>query len=230
MSCKGIFWKQNSLCSNFDFLVTMLKLEPRLIANTNMTEEILKYVGSGTGWARVIMLKSLEERFQKCIFLVRFNIRNSQKFQFKPGCFHQHFTVMEKHGLYDIHHTVCKTGHPPPHRTSITSDIHHTGLNIFCQQFGDICRLEGVCAHFGRRVREYVFSWISMCHLNMGWVGIEYSLPTIGKYVSVEYMYTLSRWQTRFFFFFWCKIVFLSLIKAWPGSFRWISPLGILSH
>ena len=126
----------------------------------------------------------------------------------------------------------------PPHcvlnrtstTTSITSDIHHTGLNTFCQQFGDICRLEGVCAHFGRRVREYVFSWISMCHLNMGWVGIEYSLPTIGKYVSVEYMYTLSRWQTRFFFFFWCKIVFLSLIKAWPGSFRWISPLGILSH
>ena len=86
----------------------MLKLEPRLIANTNMTEEILKYVGSGTGWARVIMLKSLEERFQKCIFWVRFNIRNSQKFQFKPGCFHQHFTVMEKHGLYDIHHTVCE--------------------------------------------------------------------------------------------------------------------------
>ena len=99
----------------------MLKLEPRLIANTNMTEEILKYVGSGTGWARVIMLKSLEERFQKCIFWVRFNIRNSQKFQFKPGCFHQHFTVMEKPPAWIVRH--------PPHWTSTTlcvkQDIYH---------------------------------------------------------------------------------------------------------
>ena len=50
-------------------------------------------------------------------------------------------------------------------------------LDIFCQQLGDICQLEGVCAPFGHKVGEYTFCNIYIC--------IGYILPTIGGYVLV---------------------------------------------
>ena len=36
-------------------------------------------------------------------------------------------------------------------------------LNIYCQQLGDICQLEGVCALFGHKVGEYTFCNIYIC-------------------------------------------------------------------
>ena len=43
-------------------------------------------------------------------------------------------------------------------------------LDIHCQQLGKMCQLEGVCAPFGRRVRECTFSRICICQL-LGNVG-----------------------------------------------------------
>ena len=36
-------------------------------------------------------------------------------------------------------------------------------LDIYCQQLGDICQLEGVCAPFGHKVGEYTFCNIYIC-------------------------------------------------------------------
>ena len=52
-------------------------------------------------------------------------------------------------------------------------------LDIFCQQFGDIWQLEGVCAPFGRWVGE------NMCQLNI-YICIGYILPTFGGYMTVR--------------------------------------------
>ena len=43
-------------------------------------------------------------------------------------------------------------------------------LDIFCQQLGDICHLEGVSAPFGSRVGEYAFSRI--CTFNLEYIRI----------------------------------------------------------
>ena len=50
-------------------------------------------------------------------------------------------------------------------------------LDIYCQQLGDICQLEGVCAPFGHKVGEYTFCNKYIC--------IGYILPTIGGHISV---------------------------------------------
>ena len=50
-------------------------------------------------------------------------------------------------------------------------------LEIYCQQLGDKCQLEGVCAPFGHKVGEYTFCNIYIC--------IGYILPTIVEYCSV---------------------------------------------
>ena len=48
-------------------------------------------------------------------------------------------------------------------------------LDIYCQQLGKMCQLEGVCAQFGRRVPEGTFSRICIKH----------TLPTIAECWSV---------------------------------------------
>ena len=48
---------------------------------------------------------------------------------------------------------------------NIHFEIYTLVLDIFCQQLGDICQLEGVCVHFGRRVGEYAFCNILICIL-----------------------------------------------------------------
>ena len=48
-------------------------------------------------------------------------------------------------------------------------------LDIHCQQLGKMCQLEGVCAPFGRRVRDGTFSRKCIGH----------TLPTIGECWSV---------------------------------------------
>ena len=50
-------------------------------------------------------------------------------------------------------------------------------LDIYCQQLGDLCQLEGVCAPFGHKVGEYTFFNIYIC--------IGYILPLIGGHMSV---------------------------------------------
>ena len=50
-------------------------------------------------------------------------------------------------------------------------------LDLHCQQLGNMCHLEGVCATFGRGVGDCAFSRIYIC--------IGFTLPTIGEYVSV---------------------------------------------
>ena len=50
-------------------------------------------------------------------------------------------------------------------------------LDIYCQQLGDICQLEGVSAPFGHKVGEYTFCNEYIC--------IGYILPTIGGFMSV---------------------------------------------
>ena len=50
-------------------------------------------------------------------------------------------------------------------------------LDRFCQQLGDICQLEGVCAPFWHKVGEHTFRNIYIC--------IGYILPLIGGHMSV---------------------------------------------
>ena len=54
-------------------------------------------------------------------------------------------------------------------------------LNIFCQQLEDIRQFDDVFAPFGHSVGESEFSRVYIC--------IVYTLPTIVKYVSAEYIY-----------------------------------------
>ena len=70
-------------------------------------------------------------------------------------------------------------------------------LYMYCQQLGDICQLEVVCAPFGHRVGECTLCDIytlvldkycqklgDICQLDIC-VGIGYILPTIGGHMSV---------------------------------------------
>ena len=86
-------------------------------------------------------------------------------------------------------------------------------LDIFCQQFGDIWQLEGVCAPFGRWVGE------NMCQLNI-YICIGYILPTFGGYMTVRgclcALWALG-WETKKLLkkFPWCQIV---LVSNCPGT------------